>query len=199
MRKIYIIVALLCFSFKTAYSHPHIFIDSSVEIVCSEKGVSNIVVEWEFDEMFSQSLITDYDLNKDGLFAESEIEELRKGAFVNLKNYEYFTHLQINKEKYPIEVVEKFYAYIDDNKVSYNFSIPCPTIFGKKDAEFCISFYDVTYFCDIAPIKKDCVFVENAEEISFVTTIRKNAEKAFYNGQIVPMEAVVNLREKDEK
>jgi len=93
-----------------SFSHPHVFIDNSLKIVFNEKGLANINLKWVFDEMFSGMIIYEFDKNKNGKFEASEIEEIRKGAFGHLKNFDYFTHIKINGQQFKVRYVQGFSA-----------------------------------------------------------------------------------------
>ncbi|MBW7957044.1 MAG: DUF1007 family protein [Deltaproteobacteria bacterium] len=77
----------------SAWSHPHMSIDNSVTAVFDANGLAGFRLEWTFDEMSSSIFILDFDVNKNGRLEKSEIAALEKGAFSNLKNFEYFTNI----------------------------------------------------------------------------------------------------------
>ncbi|MFC1546682.1 DUF1007 family protein [bacterium] len=157
-----------------------------------------MVVNWKFDDMFSQSLITDYDIDKDGSFNDKELKVLYNGAFINLKNYGYFMHIKIDGKKYKIDKVEKFYAFIEEG-VCYSFVISCNIKLNKSKRKICFSVYDPSYYCDVSKMTKYSVFLENADNIDYNISIAENENDAFYYGQIAPQELLITMRLKDNE
>ena len=52
--------ALLLFPIST-WSLPHVFPTSSARVVFDEKGIADIRIQWAFDDMFSSSLMLDFE------------------------------------------------------------------------------------------------------------------------------------------
>ena len=98
MRARFYTLAFLLFALnpQSAFPHPHVFIDNTVAIVFDGEGLAGFRLYWLFDEMFSNMLIHDYDKNGDGKFEEGEIKGLKRGAFSNLKKFNYFIRLKVN-------------------------------------------------------------------------------------------------------
>jgi ABC-type uncharacterized transport system substrate-binding protein len=144
-------------------SHPHVFIDYTVNFVFDQNGLAGIETKWIFDEMYSSMLIQDYDVDKDGRFSNSEIITTKQDAFSNLENYNYFIYLSINSENFKVESIENFSVDVYDNKVIYSFFIPwvVPATLSYKEIE--ISMYDETYYVDLLPLGEVKVFEDTKE------------------------------------
>jgi len=189
-----VIVSLL---HADSFSHPHVFIDNSLKIVFNEKGLANINLKWVFDEMFSGMIIYEFDKNKNGKFEASEIEEIRKGAFGHLKNFDYFTHIKINGQQFKVRYVQGFSASICKNKVVYYFSIPCHVTAISTFKEVSISIYDKENYCSISLIQNNPVEFENTSSLDFYYQITKNAEEPYYFGMLFPEEIILKFRGKN--
>jgi len=197
--KLKISALIVIFAASLLYAHPHVYIDSFVNVVCDEDGISCISLRWEFDDMFSQSVIGDYDKNQDGFFDDRELKVLYSDAFINLKNYEYFTHIKINGKKYKIDHVNNFKAEINEGILYYDFDIPLNIKLNTINKKINLSVYDSSYFCDVSPITRKSVSIMNAENINYTISISENKQDAFYYGQITPSELILNLRLKNVK
>jgi len=60
------------------------FIDTKVEIVFEAHGLAGFTIDRLCDEMFSSTIIYDYDADRDGTFSRSETKEIEEFAFSNL-------------------------------------------------------------------------------------------------------------------
>ena len=51
---------------------------------------------WTFDEVFSDTLIQQFDANGDGAFDSLESKAVAKGTLPNLKKFRYFNYVWVN-------------------------------------------------------------------------------------------------------
>ena len=87
---LYFFFVFLLYATKTL-SHPHIFVDCTLSFVFDENGFAGIKERWVFDEMFSSMILNDFDKDRNLSLDSQEIVAIKKGAFSNLKNFNYFT------------------------------------------------------------------------------------------------------------
>jgi len=81
MKKIFktvVFCAFICAAFftpaKAAYAHPHVFIDTAIEFVWQGKKLQGAYIEWTFDKMFSNEIISWLDADHNGKFSDAESE-----------------------------------------------------------------------------------------------------------------------------
>lgn len=180
------------------FAHPHVFIDNTITIIFDKKGLAGVKAKWVFDEMFSSMIIHDYDGDKNGAFNAAEIEKIKNGAFSNLRNFHYFTHIKIEGKKFEVKFARDFSACLDNNRVIYTFFIPCHVSAVALYKEIKISIYDNSYYVDVALAGKNPVHVEHASRIDFQHKIVDNTKKPYYYGQIFPQEIILKFRKKSE-
>lgn len=177
-------------------AHPHVFIDNSATILFDKLGFAGVEAEWIFDEMFSGTIIQDFDENKDGEFSGVEIKEIEEGAFSNLKNFDYFTHMRVNGENFKVEQVENFTARIAEANVIYNFLIQCPVKSEDFYKEVEIAFYDKTYFVQMLLKSEEPVAFRDTSNIDFTYEIFNDEKNSYYYGQIFPETILLKFRVK---
>lgn len=191
-----IFVFLVFVFFSNVFSHPHVFIYNSVKVVFDEKGLTGFNIKWAFDDMFSSMIINDFDKNKNGHFEPSEIEALKNGAFSNLKEFDYFTHIKINKKPFKVMFVKDFSAEIKDNILIYRFFVPCHVQAVSSFKEVKIAIYDSSFYSSVFLTKNPICFEDSAYyEHDF--QISKNTKEAYYYGQIYPEEITLRFRLKN--
>lgn len=189
-------ILLLIIVTVIANSHPHVFIDTKVQIAFKDSGLIGFKVEWLFDDMFSSTIIMDYDRNGNGVFEHGEIDAVQKEAFSNLRNFNYFILLVSNKEEVDIDAVKDFQAEIIQGKVQYSFFVPFKIDAGPRSREIKIGVFDDTYFCDIAYAENSPVIIDNRGAISSSYRLIKDAGNAYWGDQIIPQVILLQFRKK---
>lgn len=178
------------------FAHPHVFIDNTLTIVFDQNGLKGIKAKWDFDEMYSSTLIQDFDMNKDCEFNNTEIEKIKQEAFSNLKNFNYFTCIVIDEKNFDVKDIKDFSAWVDSGRVIYNFLIPCRASVTSSYKEIKISTFDATYFVDILLAGENPVRFEDTSHIDFTYRIFEDTTNAYYFGQIFPETIVLRFRGK---
>jgi ABC-type uncharacterized transport system substrate-binding protein len=179
-----------------AHSHPHIFIETKVQINFNDTGLVGFRVDWVFDDMFSSTISTDYDRNRNGAFESDEIDAVREGAFSNLRNYNYFILLVSENREVEIEEVQDFKAEIIKSKVRYSFFIPFKIEADSRLREIKIGVFDDTYFCDVKYAEESPVVINGRGSIDSSYRLVKDTENAYYCGQIIPKVILLQFKKK---
>lgn len=192
-----IIALWLLALFQLSSAHPHVFIENSLTMIFDSKGLAGIRVKWVFDEFFSNMLAADYDRNNNHKLESSEITTIRKKAFDNLVEFDYFTFIRINGKPFKVKYIREFSAALIGGRLMYEFLIPCHVSGSGRFKEVKISQYDPTYYSRVAfDGKRPVVFQDVADfEIHYRITINK--EDAYYYDQIHPVEVILRFRRKD--
>ena len=166
-------------------AHPHVFIDNRISVIFDDKGLAGFKHEWTFDEMFSSTIIQEFDLDADGHFDENEIKEVIKGAFSNVKEHSYFTDITINENKFEIKEFEDFHAEIDSGALIYYFFIPCKVSAISNNQEVKIAVYDPTYFVQILWASEDPYTLEDTSKVELTCEVIEDENNSYYYGQII--------------
>ena len=177
-------------------AHPHVFIYNAVTVVFDQKGLSGFEIRWAFDEMFSSMIILDFDKNRNGRFEPAEIADVKKGAFFNLREFDYFTHIKIGEKPFQVKYVKAFSAEIKNNILIYSFFIPCHVSATRKWKEVAISVYDREFYTSVF-LAKDPIVLKSHGPFEVRRRIEKNRAEAYFYGQIHPDEATVRFRLKN--
>lgn len=183
-----IIFVLLLFSLNSAFAHPHLFIKSSATFVFSKNYLKGIQLKWVFDEMFSSSMIQDYDENGDGYYNKQEIKTIKIEAFQNLINFNYFTFIKLNNEKLKIKKVKNFNVKIKKKCIIYTFFIPLNIKRSSKVKIINFSSHDKSYYADIQYPRKKAISLTGISKTKYKYKIIDNTKKKYYNGIIAPRE-----------
>lgn len=119
------LVFLLCTFSVTVSAHPHLFIDISAKFMFSDSILSGVNIFWDMDEMYSASLMEEFDLNKNGTFEKSEYTSIYKDAFSYAANSNYFMVVTWGENLLRVVETKRFVARIlPDKKIRYSFFVP---------------------------------------------------------------------------
>ena len=138
-----LLIALLAIPMQ-APAHPHLFISTQTEFILNNGKVQGAYETWTFDRFFSADIIQGYDLNGDGLFSKAETQDVYNNAFINTKNYAYFTFIRQGDKRQSPARVSDFSVWQKNGIASYRFYVDL----SKYSGNFYFAVYDYTFFCD---------------------------------------------------
>lgn len=188
---------IFCSAPANVLSHAHVWIHNALIVHFDEEGVAGFKVEWVFDEMFSNMIVHDFDKNGNGRFEPEEVLEVERGAFSNLKNYEYFMHVKINQKPFKVLFVKDFNAKIVKDRVVYHFFIPCHIKAVSSYKEIRIGVYDETFYTSVV-LLEDQIFFENDSMYEHDHHIELNKDEPYYMGQVYPEEIVIRFKRRHD-
>ncbi len=171
-----------------AQAHPHVWIDNIATFVFQEGKIASIKLRWAFDEIFSASIIMQFDKNKDRKFDAAELKELEKGAFSNLQTFSYFTYVTVDDKAVPTVRVTGFAASIEKDQLVYEFIVPLDRPVDPMKQGFTFSVYDLEYFVELDMGGGKETRYEGNAGIACRATVAENPSKRIYNGQVAPPE-----------
>jgi len=172
-------------------AHPHVWVETSAEVRVTAGYVEGLWTTWTFDDVFSQLILADYPADSQGQLSDAASAAVKKGYFDNLKEYRYFTHVQLGTKALPVPVPEQFRASVSpDGRVMYRFFLPLRVRLDAK-TPLSVAFYDETFFTDMVFLKSKPLVVTATDggRVSFV--LQPDKSKTFYGGQVTPTFAVI--------
>lgn len=172
-----------------ASAHPHVFVENKVAFVFDAGKVTALRLSWAFDEVFSDSLLAQFDADGDGTFDALESKAVGEGTLPNLKMFHYFTYIWIDgKQLDPIDPAD-FVASADDKRVvTFQMKVPLPQPVDPRTAAFATEIYDREYYVQVDLAEQDPVSLENADGIPCGATVRDDIEGAYFGGVVMPQE-----------
>lgn len=128
------------------YSHPHLFIKPTIEVISNNSSIEGVWLDWEWDQWWSEDVLFECDLDGNGSFSKDEIELIYNDFFIGIEDFDFFTYISVDGKRYQIMGVENFTASnSSSNIVSYRFYIPLEVEGGSpKSVE--VSFNDTTSY-----------------------------------------------------
>lgn len=176
-------------------AHPHVWIDAHGELHFNGGRLHRVVHRWTFDELFTESILLDYDTNGNRRIEPGENREIAEGAFSNLEYYDYFTHLTVDGRELPVDRVENFVASVEKGRLVYRFDLPLDVDVRSRWRRITFGVWDDTYFVDVR-YDSPAVAVYGHREggIEIDLAMQENNEKSYWGGFIVPQEVRLAFR-----
>jgi ABC-type uncharacterized transport system substrate-binding protein len=173
-------------------AHPHVWIDAVVTFVFAHRQLVGLRHQWKLDEFFGSFVIEEHDVDRDGAFDAAEVEAIREGAFSNLREFDYFTHVRLDGDKLPLQEVSSFIARIEDGVLLYEFALALPEPVDPGAGSFAASVYDAEYYVEVLLDQYDPVRFEGLPSGACTYEIREDAENPIYYGMVYPLAIILN-------
>ncbi|QEE47826.1 DUF1007 family protein [Rhizobium sp. WL3] len=143
-----------------ALSHPHIFAEARVEIVATDDGMlKELRNVWRFDDIFSSSVLMDFDKNSDLKLDHGELSEIANTIRDSLGDYSYFTFITKDGASSDVAKPEIFNVDFKDNQLLV-FFVAKPQTPMKIGGRMTIGVYDPTLYTAIDFAKDEDMVVE---------------------------------------
>ena len=177
-------------------AHPHVFVVQRLSIVFDDKGLAGIKVWWKFDDMFASMIAEDHDGDQNGRLDPAEVQAVKANAFAFIKTYSYFTFVKIDGRPFEVKFVQDFNAILEDNRLVYEFFIPCHVTAVDTPKKLTIATYDPSYYTAIYFTEKAPVSLIAAESYEVRTTVREDPETSIYYDMVHPWALFLEFRKK---
>ncbi|MGD9639026.1 MAG: DUF1007 family protein [Alphaproteobacteria bacterium] len=184
MRKKLLFLFVMLFYSKAVWAHPHVFVDSSVNVIFDGDNITSIEQTWSFDEMFSMSIIDEFDADQDKVFSPDETEKLKSGAFENLRNYNFFNNIFFDKKKIENLEYSDFSAKINGENLIYTFKVNLKEPITPKTSKVSIGIYDTEFFVDVIYVEKNPVTITGNEACNY--KIDEDGDNPIFMGTLKP-------------
>lgn len=118
-----LLIAALIVLPTSAFAHPHVFAEARLEVIEGEAGtVAEVRNVWRFDEMFSASVVLDFDENSDLKLDEKELAEIGKTVIDSLEEFSYYTYLTKDGQAIALARPQTIHVTFEDNQITMFFA-----------------------------------------------------------------------------
>ena len=145
-------------------AHPHVFVEANMEVIINDKNqFTELRHVWRFDELFSTSLVFDYDANGNGKLDEDEINEITTTIQASIADYDFYTALRSGKDVINFYEPEKLSAYMENGEMIMFFTIEPENPHDFKTAPLRISASDTSYYVAFEFSEQSITLKQNAK------------------------------------
>ncbi len=167
-----------------ALAHPHIFAEARLEVVSDDTGhISQLRNVWRFDELFSASVLLDFDKNSNATLDPDELAEVGQTVLDSLSEYNYYTTIYDNGKLMKVSKPDAIHADFKDNQLLLIFAVkPAEAMPLKGTMSFGI--YDPTLYTAIDfPSDGDLAVVGNKLEACKHKVVRPDPDEVISQNQ----------------
>jgi ABC-type uncharacterized transport system substrate-binding protein len=179
MRKsTFLMASLLSLLPATAFAHPHVFVEARLEVVAGDDGAnSELRNVWRFDEVFSSSVVMDFDKNTDLKLDPNELAEVGKTVRDSLVDYDYYMNLTIDGKNVKVQKPDLIHVDYKQGQLLMFFAVkPAEPMPLKGRLTFGV--YDPTLYTSIDfPTDNELVLVGDALKSCKHQVVRPDADQ----------------------
>ncbi|MCJ8521394.1 ABC-type uncharacterized transport system substrate-binding protein [Pseudorhizobium tarimense] len=176
-----------------ALAHPHIFAEARLEVIAGDDGnIQELRNVWRFDEVFSSSVLLDFDANTDLKLDEKELAELGEVMRTSLADFDYFTTVTADGKSEKVQKPDVIHVSYDQNQVMVFFAVkPEKTLPLKGKLTFGI--YDRSMYTAIDfPTDEDLVAQGKAAEACKREVVRPDPDEIIAENSATLTDAFFN-------
>ena len=175
-------------------AHPHVFVDSRVSAEFHDGELTHVKAHWTFDRFFTHQVKRDFQLDDSGSYSDAQVEEVRRGAFDNLKNYDYFIFVEVDGEEVESNNPRNFNVTLDgDGQLVYTFEIPVGVDVRNGGVTVEVAMYDEEYFVDMV-FADDYLTVDGSASVDLDYTIEDSVYDTGIWGPMIRERVVMDIR-----
>lgn len=172
-----------------AHAHPHVFADASLEVaVASDGTVEALGHVWRFDDLFSSTVLLEFDKNQDLKLDAAELEEVAGVVHGSLAEFGYFQMVVANGKDVAMRAPDRLIATFENEQLVIMFrSEPAEPLKLTGKVDFGI--YDPTFYTAIDFVEDEMMMVDNLPGTCSRTVVRPDPDEAIAQNQQTLTEA----------
>ena len=190
-----LMAGLLSLAPAAALAHPHIFVEARLEVVAGPDGsIQELRNVWRFDEMFSASVVMDFDKNSNAELDPDELAEVGKTVLDSLEEFSYYTTITEDGRTVKVRKPDVINVDYKDGQLLMFFAVkpsePMPLTKGNK---LSFGIYDPTLYTSIDfPSDNELVTEGDAFKSCTQKVVRPNPDEVIAENRATLTDAFFN-------
>jgi ABC-type uncharacterized transport system substrate-binding protein len=173
-------------------AHPHVFAEASLEVtIAPDRTVESLGHVWRFDDLFSSTVLMEFDKNQDLELDEAELEEVASTVHGSLAEFDYFQIVTVDGRDVAMRAPERLIATFDNEQLVIMFESQ-PTEPLKLAGKIDLGIYDPTFYTAIDFLEDDMMMVKDLPSDCSRAVIRPDPDEALAQNQQTLTEAFFN-------
>ncbi len=172
-----------------AAAHPHVFAEARLEIgIDAERKVEWLRHVWRFDDLFSSTVLFEFDANRDLKLDAEELETVGSVVHESLAEFNYFQMVTSDGKDVAMQAPERLIANFEDNVLVIAFeSRPVDAL--PVDTAIDFGIYDPTFYTAIDFYEDSMMTVSGKPDDCAATVVRPDPDEALAMNQDTLTEA----------
>lgn len=186
---------LVAFLLSTAPAsvHPHVFAEARLDVVLDQSGtmVKSLRHLWRFDDVFSSTVVMEFDKNGDLKLDDAELKEVADTIYHSLADFGYFQIVTVDGKDVAMKPPTELMANYENDQLIVLFeSEPKDTLKLSGKVDFGV--YDPTFYTAIDFVEDEYMQVANLPASCSRTVIRPDPDEAIAQNQATLTEQFFN-------
>jgi len=187
-----IAIAAIIGSTGPASVHPHVFAEARLDVTVNpDQTVKSLRHLWRFDDVFSSTVLMEFDKNADLKLDDTELEDVSQTIFTSLAEYNYFQLVTVNGKDVAMKPPAQLMANYENDQLIVLFESE-PKAPLKLDGKVDFGVYDPTFYTAIDFTEDDHMAVENMPADCARQVIRPDPDDAIAQNQKTLTDAFFN-------
>jgi ABC-type uncharacterized transport system substrate-binding protein len=185
-------LAALFASTVPASVHPHVFAEARLDVVVNpDQTVKSLRHLWRFDDLFSSTVLVEFDKNSDLKLDDTELQEVSQTVYASLADYNYFQLVAIDGKDVAMKPPAALMANYENDQLIILFeSEPKDRMPLKGKIDFGI--YDPTFYTALDYTEDENMAVMDLPASCTRAVIRPDPDEAIAQNQANLTEAFFN-------
>jgi ABC-type uncharacterized transport system substrate-binding protein len=185
--------ALLLASAATAIAHPHVFAEARLDVVLNpdHQSVKALRHLWRFDDLFSSTVLMEFDKNADLKLDDAELKDVADTIFASLAEYDYFQLVTVDGKDVKMKAPAQLMANFDNDQLIVLFESE-PEVPIKLSGKVDFGVYDPTFYTAIDFTEDANMVVDDMPGNCTSKVIRPDPDTAIAENQKTLTEAFFN-------
>lgn len=133
----------------SALAHPHVFADARLEVFTTADGqVTEFRNVWRFDEVFSSSIILDFDEDSNMELDAGELLKISDLVTLSLAEFDYYTNVSLDGRDIKIALPEKIKVAFQDGQLLMFFAV-VPEEELRLNGKIAVGVFDPTMYASL--------------------------------------------------
>lgn len=185
-------LAATCWASAPALAHPHVFAEARLDVMVSPEGsVQSLRHLWRFDDLFSSTVLVEFDKNGDLKLDEGELDEVANVVKDSLKEYDYFQVVSVDGKSVAMAAPAQLMANYEDNQLIILFE-SAPKSELKLAGKVDFGIYDPTFYTAINFVEDESMAVDHMPASCKREVVRPDPDEALAQNQSTLTEAFFN-------
>ena len=166
-----------------ARAHPHVFAEANLEVVTDAAGtVTALRHVWRFDDLFSSTVLLEFDSNADLMLDDAELEQVGSVIHESLAEFGYFQFVTVNGRDVEMQAPDRVMALFNDNQLTVLFeSQPKEPLALAGKIDFGV--YDPTFYTAIDFYEDESLTVSDLPSDCTRQVVRPDPDEAIAQNQ----------------
>lgn len=189
LKKCLVTACVLAISTGTVHAHPHIFAAARMEVVIGDRGtVDELRHVWRFDDLFSSTVLLDFDINANLKLEADELIEIGNVVRESLADFDYYTSIARNGRDVGIMAPDQIHVDFRDGQLLMFFAVRPETPLPLQGL---LSFgvYDPTMYAALDFLTDDDLVVDGLKPGCSEAIIRPDPDEVMAQNQSTLTEA----------